>query len=143
MKIESASRLQCTELDVSYWKDAILGPKKRGSKVRVIPHKSMLGEYGYLKKVRVMGEEIDVLFDELYIDHYFAVTGIDHRIQWRLSDQSEESDIIPVHEFAISTEEMISNFLNDGKIILSDKNPRHALFIKFQKYIGELSNDDC
>lgn len=120
-----------------YWKDALLGEKHRGSRVRVVPHKSMLKECGYCKKVKVLGEEQDVYFDEFYIDFYYDKTGIDYKKLWDI-----ESSISPQREnkFAIA-QTVLYDFLREEDAVLNPKLVRHSMLIKFQSYLEANFND--
>ena len=130
----------CKELDVLYWEHAFMGPRMRGSKVRVTPHRDMMRMDGYLKQVVVMGELRTLLFDALYLKHYKAVTGIDYVLQWTYEPASETGKL-----FAIDSSQLIldklAEFLKSANIALSDKNPRHSLLVKFKKHI-EAQDDD-
>lgn len=130
----------CKELDVLYWEKAFMGPRMRGSKVRVTPHRDMMTKSGYLKQVVVMGELKDILFDSLYLDHYKAVTGIDYVLQWTHKPTPE-----PVESIAIDSNQLVldklAEFLKSGNIALVGSNPRHSLLIKFKSYIEAKHND--
>ena len=137
MSIEEQSRNYCTELDVVYWKDALLGVNQRGSRVRVKPTKRMMKDEGDIKKVTVLGEECNVYFDVLYLEHYKQVTGIDFQLQFQpliigncgieYKKSSLKTDLTAI----------LDSFLKDGNIEPSAKNPRHSLFLKFQTYLEE------
>ena len=130
----------CKQLDVLYLEDAFMGPRMRGSKVRVTPHKDMMRMDGYLKQVVVMGELRTLLFDALYLDHYKAVTGIDYVLQWTYKPAGE-----PIKPPAFDSSSLILNklaeFLKSANIALSDTNPRHSLLVKFKKHIEAQGND--
>ena len=124
----------CKQLDVLYWEDAFMGPRMRGSKVRVTPHKDMMRGDGYLKQVVVMGELKTLLFDALYLDHYKAVTGIDYVLQWTYKPASEAIKP-PVIDSSQLILDKLAEFLKSANITLSDTNPRHSLLVKFKKHI--------
>ena len=129
----------CQRLGVEYWESALMGPRMRGSKVRVTPHKDMMLDRGYLKQVVVMGDLRTLLFDSLYLEHYKAVTGIDYVLQW-----THKAPVAPQTAPNVDSSQLILNklaeFLTDGKIALSGSNPRHSLLIKFKSYVEGQSN---
>ena len=137
MSIEEQSRSYCTELDIVYWKDALLGVNQRGSRVRVKPTRRMMKDEGDIKKVTVLGEEFNVYFDTLYLEHYKQVTGIDFQLQFA-SPLIEISR--PLFEKSCPKADLtaiLDSFLKDGNIEPSVKNPRHSLFLKFQTYLED------
>lgn len=130
----------CDQLGVLYWEFALMGPKMRGSKVRVRPHKDMIRLDGYLKQVVVMGVVETVLFDSLYLDHYKEVTGVDYRLQWDHSGASKEQKTNKGEPSSIALE-TLAEFLKSGNISLTGSNPRHSLLIKFKTYLESQQND--
>ena len=130
----------CQQLGVDYWEDAFMGPRMRGSRTRVKPHKDMLLDRRYLKQVVVMQELKTLLFDALYLDHYQNVTGIDFRLQWTASDKKDTITAIKDDSNSIALE-TLAKFLESGNISLVGSNPRHSLLIKFKIYL-EAQNDD-
>lgn len=130
----------CKELGVEYWEDAFMGPRMRGSKVRVTPHRDMMRSGGYLKQVVVMGELKTLLFDGLYLEHYKVVTGVDYVLQWTYKPLSV-SIKPPVVDSSQLILDNLAEFLKSANIALSDTNPRHSLLVKFKKHIEAKGND--
>lgn len=135
MDLEKRMREHAIELGCLYWKDALLQPKQRGGRCRVSPHENMLTEWGYLKRIVVMGEEVDALFDRLYLEYYNKAMGV-----ICLHDKPTESQHTnPASHDTLSDitclQSIVSKFLLDGSIEVSGSNPRHSLFIKFRHYL--------
>lgn len=137
MSIEEQSRSYCTELDIVYWKDALLGANQRGSRVRVKPTRRMMKDEGDIKKVTVLGEEFNVYFDALYLEHYKQVTGIDFQLQFQplIDSLNGLAHLNPCPKADLTA--ILDSFLKDGNIEPSVKNPRHSLFLKFQTYLED------
>lgn len=129
--IEKESREICALDEVLYWRDEYMSPLARGSKTRVKPDPRMKGDNRYIHKTKINGDYRDVLFDELYIDYWTSVTGINPFASNALPDSSTESPSIML---------LVDCFLESVKITPSSKNPRHSLFIKFLEYL-ETHND--
>lgn len=138
-RIEELSRELCKEIDVLYWRDAIMGAKMRGSKTRVPPHIQMLSKSGYLKQVVIMGVLETVLFDALYLDHYKNVTGVDFRLQWSAIEKRDATTAIKDDSSSVALE-TLAEFLKSGNISLVGSNPRHSLLIKFKIYLESQQN---
>ena len=137
MSIEEQSRSYCTELDIVYWKDALLGANQRGSRVRVKPTRRMMKDEGDIKKVTVLGEEFNVYFDTLYLEHYKQVTGIDFQLQFTAPLVEISRPLFEKSCPKVDLTAILDSFLKDGNIEPSVKNPRHSLFLKFQTYLED------
>ena len=138
--IKEHSLSLCKDLDVLYWEDGFMGPRMRGSKVRVTPHRDMMRNAGYLKQVVVMGSLQTLLFDSLYVDHYKAVTGIDYVLQWMHKATPNAAEVPAMNSSEIILDKL-AEFLKSANITLSDTNPRHSLLVKFKKHIEAQSHD--
>ncbi|MGL6009804.1 MAG: hypothetical protein ACRC1D_10155 [Culicoidibacterales bacterium] len=138
MHYQQLSKNEALEHKFLYWKDALLDPKHRGSRVRVVPHKDMLKECGYCKKVKVLGVDEDVYFDEFYVDYYAKKTGVDYRKLWK-----PESDINVQHLSNIDiAQNVLYDFLKSQNVILDLTKVRHAMIIKFHDYLEAKQNDN-
>lgn len=138
MTRDEAIREYCKEYGFTYWHDALMQPLQRGSRTRVKPNPQMLDPHGYVKKVVVMGVATDVYFDEMYLDHYKAVTGIDFRKQWEdVSTPAIITKSLNANEKKVLVLEMMLEWLESSSIVISATNPRHSLLLKFQQYLGD------
>ena len=128
----------CKEYGFIHWVDALMQPLQRGSRVRVKPIRQMMDSHGYVKKVVVMREPVDVWFDKGYVLHYKEVTGVDWIKLW--NNEVHPMHMEPVMEECEKKElalRLMTEWLQSSTIVLSEKNPRHSLLSKFKTYLQD------
>ena len=126
MMISEEHRKICSIAGFVYWEEFF--QNRRGNPWNTKPTKTMLSSYSVYSLSKKSAITYEITFNEVLFDEHYVTAWLKHTF--------EGVEFLAFQD-AINTDiqDKFAEFEAISDIVLSVKNPRHSLYLKFQEFI--------